>query len=191
LIQLFNGNLQLKKAQANFIKFVETYNNLYSTNIKVKPLGSLSRVSLENKWLAGFWEAEGGFSASIRIDIRKNKSYKRLVLKAYLDQKNEKNLIVHIQTLLKGALVNRANNCYRVDISSKEGLSRVERYFTNSFIGKKRLVDDIWLQVFDSKYNENSQTFNTITKQEELVEWLQDQNAQFQQMKSVLLLSDQ
>ncbi|MBS1758343.1 MAG: LAGLIDADG family homing endonuclease [Bacteroidetes bacterium] len=45
IIEILNGNLQLKKRQDQFREFVEGFNKLYSTAIQIKPIQDL--ISLD------------------------------------------------------------------------------------------------------------------------------------------------
>lgn len=104
LIELFNGNLLLKKTFQRFHNWVRCYNTLCNqqksithtwTNKKTLLLQQNVQFHLDSAWLAGFTDAEGGFYASLSVNMR----YKlglRLRLKYYLSQKDEFDLLKEI-----------------------------------------------------------------------------------------------
>lgn len=196
LIHLFNGNLHINKCYQKFSKWVQTYNHLYAKEIHIKPKGPVSRVSLDNSWLIGFWEADGGFSAYFNSNKKGKKAIKPqievLQLKAYLDQKGEKDLLVRIKILLKGSFTtrNKEKEHYRVEITSFAGLNEVKMYFANTLISKKRLVYRIWLELVELYLDKTHPDNKNLLVQRELVNNLQAQNALFKKVKSVLLLPE-
>ena len=80
LINIFSGQLILKKTNDRFLSWVECFNNYYkeASPIIVKP-GNLT-IKAESAWFAGFIDAEGCFSAvqrSKRLSFRMRFSIKQ------------------------------------------------------------------------------------------------------------------
>ena len=63
VIHLLNGKIHLHKRLAQFIKWVNEYNNVYGTNIV--PVDTVCALSLSNAWLCGFCDADGSFSIQL------------------------------------------------------------------------------------------------------------------------------
>jgi LAGLIDADG endonuclease len=183
LIHLFNGNLHIKKCQRTFEIWVRTYNNLYSTNIKVKSLGDLKRINLENRWLVGFWEADGGFSASFNNRMR---------LKAYIDQNDEQLLLEHIRSLFGGGSVylrTGTANVYRVEFQGSSQLQQIIKY-CNHLVGRKKDAFDIWVKIVSFFLNQDHLLPLNFSIIRELVAELQYLNKLFKIKKSVLILEE-
>lgn len=66
LISIFNGNLFLLKRQKQFNNWLLNYNIKTKIDIIIKPY--LFKPSLNDRLLAGFIDAEGCFTISIRKD---------------------------------------------------------------------------------------------------------------------------
>lgn len=159
LIALFNGNIQLEKVFLRFKDWVNCY-NCYNNNeqfttfdhsdILIKPKRSLNQINLNNSWFAGFYDAEGGFYAQIgfRVEPKSLMQYPRLRLKAYLDQKNEKDLLLVFCQLFKKEMItvrNENKKLYRMDLTSKKSLELLVNYFSNYKLRtKKHIVYAMW-----------------------------------------------
>ena len=74
LIEIFNGNLFLRKRQEQFGKWVLNFNLKNKLNIEIK--NPEFEPSLKDSWLAGFIDAEGSFMVS----VSKTKIIQRFVL---------------------------------------------------------------------------------------------------------------
>jgi LAGLIDADG endonuclease len=178
LIYLFNGHLHIKKCQKKFEQWILTYNNLYNTNIKAKPLGSYTRISTKNCWLVGFWEADGGFSASFT---------NRLRIKGYIDQDDEKSLMKHISSLFGGALTLRSGtkSVYRVEFQSFASVQKICTYCT-SLVGRKKDAFLVWEKIVSYVVNQSHLLPSNFPALKSLVDELQYLNNLFKIKKSVL-----
>jgi hypothetical protein len=163
--------------------WVSTYNNLYYTNIKVKPLGDHKRISLKNRWLVGFWEADGGFYAAFTNRMR---------LKAYIDQKDEKLLLQHIASLFGGGSVylrRETASVYRVDFQGSVQLKQIIKY-CNCFVGRKKDAFDTWVEIVAFFLNQGHRLPPNFSIIRDLVAKLKYLNQIFKVKKSVLVLED-
>lgn len=116
LYYLFNGHLVLNKTKQRFIVWSD---NLILKKHSLKKTSMI--ISLNTGWLAGFIEAEGGFSAR----IRKQKKFKtgfQLQKKFYITQKNEPEHLKQIGKLLKSTSIiycfsQNGNQYHRIEVS--------------------------------------------------------------------------
>jgi len=92
LINIFNGNIFIKKKQIQFEKWVLNFNNKYKCNIVIKNFNFYP--SLYNNWLSGFIDAEGCF----HVSVCKRKIIQRFVL----GQVNAKDEFIFLSKLLEG-----------------------------------------------------------------------------------------
>lgn len=126
LIDIFNGNLLLKKTNTRFSKWVHAYNRLTGSTIPVisrwnpklelAPDFDFSRsrdkmsfqqtvqlrrnsVIWQTSWFTGFLEAEAGFSAVQRFKQKTDRE-KTTELRFLLDQTNELEVLSHIRDVL-------------------------------------------------------------------------------------------
>jgi hypothetical protein len=192
LIHLFNGNLHLQKVQTRFIHWVTRFNEskTYSEYEKILLLPRLSHTELscENGWLSGFFDAEGGFTANITQPSEEPKRYFRLRLKAYVDQKDEFEILNQIASLFQVKNVTTRNvkkKTYRVDCVSKKSLELVLQYFSRYPLrSKKHLVYAMWKKI-TSAYLQDSHLQN-IPQLERRVLRIRNQNKIFKELKTVL-----
>lgn len=191
LIHLFNGNLHLQKVHTRFTHWVNRFNEstTYSEYEKILPLPRLSTTKLccQNAWLSGFFDAEGGFSANITQPSEEPKRYFRLRLKAYIDQKDEWDVLKEISSLFQVQNVQTRNakkKTYRVECISKKSLELVLNYFsTYPLRSKKHVVYAMWKKIA-SAYLKDSHLQN-IPRLERRVLRIQNQNNIFKQLKTV------
>ena len=192
LIHLFNGNIHLKKVYESFNLWFQRYNEsaYYSkTNeIILKSRRSPKEISFETAWLSGFFDAEGGFYAGITQENPATNTNFRLRLKAYVDQKNEYDILQQIQVLFRVASVsirNKEKKLYRVDCNTKKSLETILIYFEkHNLRSKKHLVYAMWRKVVYS-YLENSYLKNPEQLYRRIVR-IQKQNQIFKEQKTVL-----
>lgn len=187
LIHFFNGNLHLEKTYVRFTLCVEHSN----ANLKpgcpaiiMKPRRFPEEISLETAWIAGFYDAEGGFSASIstseqRSVFNSEESLKfGLRLNGYVDQKNKDEILKRIASLFEIPNVttrSKERKTYRVNGNTKRALRTILDYFEkHTFCSKKHVVYAIWRRiVFSYLKNFDRENFPPLKDQ---VERLQKQN---------------
>lgn len=95
LIKIFYGNLQLKKTQERFYKWIEVYKNYTKLDSKLSldiNFPSKNLINLNNAWLSGFIDAEGSFNVILE---KSNNIYLRFII----DQKNESEILKKIFNL--------------------------------------------------------------------------------------------
>lgn len=161
LILLFNGNLLMKNVDSRFILWVSAFNKECENRVTFQDLKqyvkhqivrepdyfdfNLKGSVLDNAWLSGFADAMAGFYASYSTKLGKVKqlsfSYKRLILKFYIKQKNGYEILLYISKGFKPYLlecplktrgistVKNKDNIFNLELTSKEDLSRVINYF--------------------------------------------------------------
>jgi hypothetical protein len=98
LIYLFNGNLVLDKVYKRFAIWVSKANQLWKLEISIR--SSKPEVGLNNAWLSGFIEAEGGFYARVRSNKRFALGY-QLQMKFYITQEGEEETLLRFLDLLE------------------------------------------------------------------------------------------
>jgi hypothetical protein len=98
LISLFNGNIVLDKVYDKFQKWVNKANQLWEVGIFVKQ--KQPKITLNDGWLSGFIEADGGFYARVRKNSKMVVGY-QLQMKFYITQQNELETLNKIKDLLE------------------------------------------------------------------------------------------
>jgi len=202
LIALFNGNLQFEKTQQRFKLWVETYNKVFETTIRIKGKRKPADINLKSSWIAGLFDSEGGFHAHIKtskIMYRGQKNIppkkpirfsKRLYLKAYIDQQFEIDSLKQIATLFKLAKItvrNEEKQHYRIELSSKEQLIVVFHYFeTHKLKSRKLDAYAIWSKL--ANLYVNTLHLDKIDELEKSIARLKEVNYLFKELKDVLLL---
>lgn len=105
LLILFNGNLCLDKTHARFSAWCDWANQSGISSIECKRKLVLSKNTIsQTSWLAGFIDAEGCFNAQQIRDPRYSLGY-RVRLRFFLDQRNEKQILLLIRGFLGGGSV--------------------------------------------------------------------------------------
>jgi hypothetical protein len=192
LIILFNGNIHLQKVHDRFSRWVQHYNQTLASSendkILVKPRRLPKEISLENAWLSGFFDAEGGFYAGMSKEDKATKRNFRLRLKAYIDQKNEFDILQQIAFLFDVKNVTTRSiekKTYRVDCNTKKALEKILNYFEHSNLrSKKHIVYALWKKVAYSYLNDSyKQDYEKIQKR---IQRIQLQNKVFKEQKTVL-----
>ena len=164
--------------------------------ISIKPKRLVNQVKLTQSWLAGFFDADGGFYA--QIGFVKPRSATELIkyrlrLKAYLDQKHEKEILEFITNLFekpKLTIRNETNTIYRVELSSKKSIKLILDYFSkHNLRSKKHIVYAMWKK-FANLYIKDQHLkalepvhFKYFLKR---VSKIKKQNAYFKRVKTVL-----
>nr|YP_009184707.1 putative LAGLIDADG homing endonuclease [Oogamochlamys gigantea]ALO62828.1 putative LAGLIDADG homing endonuclease [Oogamochlamys gigantea] len=192
LIAIFNGNLQLQKTQKRFNQWVNVYNTKNQQTIIaiiVKPCRKPYQITLQSAWLAGFFDAEGGFSSRV---VPRGKSF-RLYVQTYVDQKFELETLNQIAMLFNVKSVTVRNNeksYYRVDIKSKKSVEIAIEYFnTYKLCTRKKNAYALWLKIANLYIK--GEHLLCIEKVNRATERLKDINSIFKRCKSVLLLEKQ
>lgn len=92
LIEIFNGNIYLRKRQIQFENWVLNFNKKNKLNLEINK--GFLKPSLNDSWLAGFIDAEGSFLVS----VCKTKIVQRFVL----GQKDAELEFLYLSKLVKG-----------------------------------------------------------------------------------------
>jgi hypothetical protein len=92
LIEIFNGNLFLKKRQEQFKNWVINFN--FKNKLNIELLNNNFKPSLNDEWLVGFIDAEGCFMVSI--------SKAKIIQRFVLGQKNAEEEFIFISNLING-----------------------------------------------------------------------------------------
>lgn len=194
LIHLFNGNIHLQKVHDRFTTWVECANTVFSFSspfyepICVKVRRSPTEISFSNAWLSGFFDAEGGFYAGLTEVKKAGKMYRRLRLNAYVDQKNELDVLKQIQVLFCVANVTTRSvekKTYRVNCCTKKSIEKILSYFENyNLRSKKHIVYSMWRKIAFSYLEERH--FENFEQLLNRIERLQMQNRVFKETKTVL-----
>ena len=192
LILLFNGNIHLQKVHERFTIWVNRYNEKYcnvNEQISILSRRSPTELSLDHGWISGFFDAEGGLFAGLsEPELNTKKKYYRLRLKAYVDQKNELDVLQQIAFLFDVRQVttrSREKQTYRVECSTKKTLRNILVYLEEySLRSKKHLVYAMWRKVvfsfLENTHMENLEQLKTRVKR------IQSQNKKFKDLKTVL-----
>ena len=158
LMVLINGNLVLEKRREQFKQWFNALKKAWNLDLVHKE--SSNTVSLDNAWLSGFTDADGGFHTNVKTNFRGDKKpsgghYVRYVLKFYITQAGE-------VVTLKGIadLVGAANKLYkltngksktlydRVEIAQDECIDKLIQYFTRFPLkGLRRIACLRWARV--------------------------------------------
>lgn len=152
LALLFNGNLILNKTRIRF----EAYYNLIHNKFPDLPffIDKPAILSLNNGWISGFTQADGGFN----IQIKKRKNVKlgyQIRLRFYLDQKGELEVLNLIKKVFNtgGITVRDGNNqLYRYSTYgyTPRTIGKVVTYFKNyPVMFQKNESFKTWIQVYN------------------------------------------
>jgi hypothetical protein len=173
LINIFNGNLYLPKRKEQFKLWVNSYNKKHNSNIKV--IYSNFLPSLSNGWLSGLTDAEGCFTVS----IYKNKKYGyyKIIQRYMLAQKDSKNELKFISSLLKG-YVEKSKNCDRLVINYLQ-LDYIINYMSEFPLRSSKcksfnLWKKIWLHRKDSNNVSNLNVIKDLDKELKLLKYLKN-----------------
>jgi len=151
LIYLFNGNLVLDKVYKRFARWVSKANQLWKLEISIR--SSNPEVELNNAWLSGFIEADGGFSARVRSNKRFVLGY-QLQMKFYITQKGEEETLLRILDLLESKarvqhFWQKSRLYNRIEVMSFSSHSILIRYLDRyPCKGKTNVLIKRWKKVF-------------------------------------------
>ena len=190
LIEFFNGNLHLTKVQKRFNKWVQVFNKVSGKTIVLKSTQPVEAINLKTGWLSSFFEADGGFSASLTYDEKFALKH-RLRLKSFVDQKGELEVLKRIASLLKVKNVrtrNKIKKYYQVECHSKVQLLIVCQYFEiYSCYGRKQEIQHLW-SILSLMYVNNEHLGAELADLRQKVNKIQELNQLFKLHKSVLKL---
>jgi len=195
LIQLFNGNIHFNKVHKRFTFWVDAYNKNFlsvQNRIVVQPVRSTSDLSVQDGWISGLFDAEGGFYAGLSItefqDGRNSRI--RLRLKAYVDQKAELLVFEKLATLFSIPTVTTRNSLkqtYRVECSTKKSLLIILEYFAKYKLrSKKHLVYAMWRKLVYAYLNDSYKKDLNLKQLQNRILRIQRQNALFKETKTCL-----
>ena len=168
IIHIFNGNLVLQKRQEQFTQFLNVLNQAWNLNIKPLPFGC--KVSLNHGWLSGFSDAEAGFYTNYHNNFQKTASKGQrvhpFVLKYYLTQKGEIDMLNHLKGLLglTNKITQRTNGYTQVRYNCLEATSQqvtgvLFLYFQQFPVkGTKRIDAFRWARVYRWKQEQRKIT---------------------------------
>lgn len=104
LINIFKNNLYLTKTNDRFKLFVQAYNSRVSIeeSVNIELIKQNSELTLNNGWLAGFIDAEGCFSVTVKNML--------IHLRFSISQKDSSNIIIQLKNLLNSGSVSKGDN---------------------------------------------------------------------------------
>lgn len=195
LIQLFNGNIHFNKVHNRFAFWVDSYNNNFlavQARIVVQPVRSTSDLSVQNGWISGLFDAEGGFYAGLSItEFQDGRNLRiRLRLRAYVDQKAELPVFEKLATLFSIPNVTTRNSLkqtYRLECSTKKSLLIILEYFAKYKLrSKKHLVYALWRKLVHAYLNDSYKKNLNLKQLQNRILRIQRQNALFKESKTCL-----
>ena len=185
LIALFNGNLHLNKVQKRFKLWVKQYNQIWGCEIPLKSRRNPNLISLNNSWLAGFFDAEGCCYASYTNDKRMRQGF-RIRLKASVDQQFEYPVLQQIASLLKSPNVivrNQEKKYFRVEVSSKISLAIVVEYLNEFKLqGRKKDAFAVWRKLVNL-YRDDKHLLSDSTSLKGKIKKIQQINQKLSKVK--------
>lgn len=164
LFCIFYGNLVLDKRHLRFEKWTTylvfppgfTIPESCSSQAQTNKISGSSLIGLNNAWLAGFWQADGGFSAWGSFDRKKP----HIILRAFLTQRAEETALETISYLVEGKHKNlsqitngQSETLYnRLEFASHQALPTLLVYFTNfPLVGDKRMTFLRFKRLWDAR----------------------------------------
>lgn len=151
IIEIFNGNLYTEKRKIQFLVWVNNFNKLYNSNIKI--INSTSSPSLDNAWISGFTDAEGCFTSSI---IKRSENYNQVQVRYILSQKGEFDLMLKIATLLDGKVsFLKSYSGYNMTVNLLN-LNKIIAYLSIYKLKTKKYTSYLnWLKIYKEVINKN------------------------------------
>jgi hypothetical protein len=147
LVSIFNGNLVLNKRRRQFEDLVQNLNIIWNTNISVKSWEA--KPSLNDGWISGFVEGDGGFYTNLGNDFKRCKytdgrTRYGFFLKFYITQKEEDDTLLYIRDLFKAT-----NKLYKRKAHSRIEIANIpSRILIIDYFNKFKLLGakDNWFQ---------------------------------------------
>ncbi len=144
ILALFNGNIILEHRYDAFRKWLNEYNLQFCPPQNPVPYLKQQKFTLQNAWLSGFLQADGGFNISLRTDSKSKLGY-YLQFRCYITQKYERQVLQDIadavrledqankqekKLLVNAKKVSKKEETWRIDFTSKEDVETISKYLT-------------------------------------------------------------
>lgn len=197
LFCLFSGNLVLDKRHLHFQKwstflvfplgFSLVLDSFSSFQAKTNSVSGAHLIGLDNAWLSGFWQADGGFHAWGSFSSQKP----HIILRASLTQRAEEMTLHKIGILIQGSekacskITNgKTTTKYnRLEFASEPCLEKILFYFTTfPLVGDKHIVFLRWKRLWGAREKATKGcssgvlTEKSITKLKRLISAVKKQN---------------
>ena len=128
LIEIFNGNLVLKKTQERFRKYLEMYNTKLSDEDQIPLSTNKPLPTLEDAWFSGFIDAEGSFSGAFKRD-KPGEEYVRATIRFSIVQKEENEIFQHLKVIFGGSIqYKETTKISRLQLTSVKDRNRIIKY---------------------------------------------------------------
>jgi hypothetical protein len=158
LVYLFNGNLVLTKRREQFTEWLNAINQGWQLNIPIKPFTGC--VTLQNAWLSGFTDADGGFNTNSKNGFKGTKDQNgnvrfRFTTKYYITQDGEIEVLTRIKELVGATnkITAHTNGTTkklynRLEVTSSEATDVLIDYFKRFPLKGMRRIDCLrWARV--------------------------------------------
>nr|AYQ95308.1 hypothetical protein [Uronema sp. CCAP 334/1] len=192
IFRLLNGNLVLPKRRCQYLKCFEVFKekkvfpeNLTNKNADLH--AGCSKVTLNNAWLSGFIDADGGFYALISENKFKSKKSVKIRQKFFITQKNEwddNQVLLNIRTILKSKsklsqILNTSkqksthpineSSYYRIEVQSLESHELLKSYLNEFKLKTKKLIAfRRWERLVKARQQKLHLDFSNYSKLEKL-----------------------
>lgn len=162
LIEIFNGNLFLKKRREQFSKWVDKYNRKNNINVEIKINEFIP--FLNDGWLSGFIDAEGSFFVSV--------SKNRIIQRFAIAQKDAESEFLFLKELLKGNYELR--KVYSRVVVNFYALGTIIDYLVKSKLYSVKAKSlEKWLEIYEHrKIKPCSVDYNLLKKKASLINHL-------------------
>jgi len=145
LIEIFNGNIFLRKRQIQFENWVFNFNKKNKFNIEIK--SNQFNPSLNDNWLAGFIDAEGSFLVS----VCKTKIIQRFVL----GQKDAELEFLYLSKLIQG-YTEKLKQHDRIVINYLKLDTLIEYLNSHKLYSIKAKSFEKWMEIYNIRKNKSS-----------------------------------
>ena len=172
-IYLFNGNLVSNHKKKMFEKFVQNFNKIYNMNFFI--FQKNLQPSLNNAWLSGFLEGDGGFYVTYNNIIKTNIDGSQVYnfkMRFYIIQKNEEKLLIKIKEIF-----GIPSNIYQIHNGhTSDKYNRLETHQLKChllivtyldkfpFLGKRNITFFCWKRLLNYRINKYPITEKSIFK---------------------------
>lgn len=145
LIEIFNGNIFLRKRQIQFENWVFNFNKKNKFNIEIK--SNQFNPSLNDNWLAGFIDAKGSFLVS----VCKTKIIQRFVL----GQKDAELEFLYLSKLIQG-YTEKLKQHDRIVINYLKLDTLIEYLNSHKLYSIKAKSFEKWMEIYNIRKNKSS-----------------------------------